>query len=214
MAGERRLEVDVMQLVSNELQADGYTVIVEPSASLLPDVLRGYRVDAVAIGKQPKLLIEIVREKSGVSDRLKQMRQLLEGITDWQLRVVVVGDQDRDPISKVSIQDIRAALNSIEVIAKSDTRAALLMCWASFEAFARTLNPSNFARPQTPGRIVEEFASGALIPPSDAAFLREMVTKRNQLIHGALNTQVEQGEVLRFAKLTGFLLTLAEDAAR
>lgn len=93
------------------------------------------------------------------------------------------------------------------------------MAWAAFEALSRERRPNEFARPQSPGRIIEHFASQGIIAPSDAAFLRSMAQSRNAFVHGDLRQTVALTEIERFVGLVRELaafpaLRAEQDATR
>jgi uncharacterized protein YutE (UPF0331/DUF86 family) len=193
-------EADIMELAANTLISEGYTVVLQPASSALPKGLKGYSPDAIAIGKKPFLVIEVSREGQAAT-RISEIRSALEGNKDWELYVVLDRGKTSNPLGQESIDSIENLLKKIPIFAKDDTRAALLMCWASLEAFARAVEPSDFGRPQTPGRIVERLASLSYIVPSEAQLLRGLIDKRNAFVHGRLSVSVSRKEIDDFVEL-------------
>jgi uncharacterized protein YutE (UPF0331/DUF86 family) len=77
---------------------------------------------------------------------------------------------------------------------------SLLLGWATLEAVARAVVSEKFAKPQSPGRIVETLAMDGYITPTEADQVRALVTKRNRLIHGALDVRVSATEIENFVR--------------
>ncbi|MEJ1970396.1 MAG: hypothetical protein WDN03_17475 [Rhizomicrobium sp.] len=198
-------ESDLLELATSKLVSEGYRVLLQPDVSELPKELVPFRPDGIAIGKIPNLVIEIAREgKNG--DTIKKMRQVLATNPSWELHVIFDRSDASSPLAQETLDSIEQLLGEVAEVASKDTRAALLMCWAALEALARIIEPSNFARPQTPGRIVEQLASLAYIVPSEAQFLRDRVHDRNEFVHGGLSVKVTEAEVARFVELLEDLL--------
>ena len=81
------------------------------------------------------------------------------------------------------------------------------MAWSTFEAIGRALLPARLGRPQTPARLVEVLASDGIVTPQEAEVLRRASAIRNVVVHGGIDTVVDDqllGEVI------AILMTLAE----
>ena len=85
---------------------------------------------------------------------------------------------------------------------------ALVMAWATFEAIGRALLPEQFQRPQTPGRLVEVLGSGGYITPEEADTLRAAIAIRNAVVHGQLNSTVDQKMLQGFIAILKTLVKL------
>jgi uncharacterized protein YutE (UPF0331/DUF86 family) len=105
-----------------------------------------------------------------------------------------------------SLSSIEQTVANLDKLA--DARAALLLAWASLEAIARNLEPSETTRPQTPGRVVELLAAGGFVTPTQAELLRNMADIRNQVIHGNVDLQPSAGQLQELIATTGELLSL------
>lgn len=202
----------VLERLVPQLQADGYTVYIEPSRQLLPPFMEGYTPDAIAIRPGKNLAIEVVVEGSSSDRKLERIRPRFDGVKDWELRVYyarpVRESELLPPISKGSIEE---SIRSIEaLVASGQPAAALLMAWATLEGLGRLLLPERFARPQSPGRLVEVLAGEGYITPSEADLIRSLVRRRNHLIHGSLETNVEPSEVSAFVEVMKTLLKSEE----
>src|SRR5687768_2728914 len=73
-AAEDDRERAVLRLVKERYESDGYEVFLHPSPTLLPPAIRDYQPDAVAVGPEDTVVIEV---KSGSLRRRRgQLRQV------------------------------------------------------------------------------------------------------------------------------------------
>jgi hypothetical protein len=177
---------------------------------MLPAGLKDFSPDAVAVGPSRKLVVEVVREGAASKARLRRLRELLGGQTEWELRAVLLSPIETPlPVGEVSRRSIEETLALIDRLIKEGRKGpALLMSWATFEAISRSILPEKFAKPQTPGRIVEVLANSGHITPSDADRLRSLADARNKLVHGGLNAPIKVGELRDFLTLLRRLMQL------
>lgn len=209
MTATREAEATLLRSVADDLQAEGYTVIIEPTPDALPGSLKGLRPDAVAIGRDPKLVIEIAKEGRESLARVQKLREAVRAHDGWALRLIYDRSASTEQLTSLPLAAIEETLASAAAVSKQDTRASLILYWASSEAIARLIDKDEFARPQTPGRIVERLAAKAYIVPSEAEFLREMARKRNAFVHGQLSVDVTSAEIASFGELLTSLVSAA-----
>lgn len=103
-------------------------------------------------------------------------------------------------MSKKSIADSIKSMDQALAVSGSSPDV-LLRGWATFEALARYLNPEDFGKPQSPGRLVEKLAFEGYVTPSEADVLRSLATIRNSFIHGDLNQSVSYTELETFIRI-------------
>ncbi len=203
----RETEAELLAATVRQLSEQGYDVVVQPSASILPASLQRWRPDAVAIGRHPKLIVEVASERPEAARRIAELQQALKAETDWKLYLVLNRASGAPDLVTIEDTDIAPFLDRAVAVATIDARAALMMAWAALEALSRNRRPDEFSRPQSPGRIVERLASEGVVGPSDAEFLRTMAQKRNRFVHGDLRQVIEPNEVRRFVSLLQELIT-------
>ncbi|MGJ3263643.1 MAG: hypothetical protein ACFE0R_10455 [Salinarimonas sp.] len=208
-----RTRAELLAAESRRLSAEGYDVIVAPDATLLPAALRTRRPDAIALGRDPKLVIEITGDRPGSGPRLAALQEALRAAPGWQLYLVL------DRASPASIPraapdaDIEAALDRVPRVATVDTGAALMLAWSALEGIVRNRRPETFARPQTTDRLVEHLAAEGIVLPDDAAFLRDVAARRNAVAHGDVRESPTAAEVARLVDLVRSLIA-SPDLAR
>ena len=196
----------LLDAATRSLREEGYTVIVEPGASLLPEPLARLKPDAIAVGKTPNLVVEIAAESPSSAAKVQALQEELRNFPDWKLRLVVSRTTNGQELATISDGEISDLLQRMLEIGEMDPRAALLMGWAALEALSRQRKPEEFSRPQSPGRIVESFASQGIVTPTEAAFLRRMASKRNAFIHGDLRQDVTVEDVRQLGNAINSLI--------
>ncbi len=192
------------------LKAEGYDVYRRPPPSMLPPFMTGYRPDAIAVGREKKLAIDMIVEGVDVPGK-RTAKERFAGHDGWEHRVIYVRpDSAGRDVPEASQVAIERSLDTIDELAGHGlTSAALLIGWATLEALGRRLCPEQFRRPQTPGRLVEVLAAEGQLSPDEADRVRPLVETRNRLIHGDLDVEVTRDSVAQFA---GILRTLLERA--
>jgi uncharacterized protein YutE (UPF0331/DUF86 family) len=202
-------ESDVLEHLLPQYQADGYDVYVNPSPSILPPFMQGYRPDAIAVRPDKKVAIEIVRSARPGSGKTEALQSLLADHPDWELRVVYVSPLSSQGALEIASQATIA--NAIQVVLelKDESRylPALMMAWATLESIGRALLPDRFSRPQTPARLIEVLASEGYLAPDEADALRAFIPLRNAAVHGVLEPAIDEKQL---KSLVGVLRNLVE----
>lgn len=205
----RRLIIDQL---APRLEAEGYSVVYEPPRRMLPPFMGSYVPDAIALGQDKKIAIEVIVEGEPGEAKERDLRQLFKDARDWELNVYFVRPGEKDLFSPVSLRSIEEAIESSESLAQAGALApALMMGWAVFEALARFFAPEKYRKPQTPARLVESLANSGYVTPSEADFLREAGRLRNSLAHGDLERGVKEDDVRRLIAVLRELCSLAAD---
>jgi REase_AHJR-like protein len=197
----------VLKQLVPRLEAEGYTVYLQPSRHLLPSFMEGYIPDAIALGPNKNLAIEVIVEGPSSKPKADRIKHRFEEVKDWELRVYYVRPTNRtDALQAMTKETIDSSISSVEtLVSEGETLAALLIGWATFEALGRALSPDKFARPQSPARLIEVLATDGLITPSEADFLRTLASARNELIHGILDQSVDMAQLSKFIDILKML---------
>ncbi|TAX87142.1 hypothetical protein ELH94_30070 (plasmid) [Rhizobium leguminosarum] len=182
--------------------AQGYTVLREPQLNNLPGFLGNFRPDAIATGKVPGLIIEVINPLSpSTKTKVRQLQTLFAGREDWKLEIVYLGTEP-DFIDGTASEEIAATLATVMLLATVDSRAALLLGWACLEAAARTLHPG--AENSLPPRsLIDLLVSRGDLGQAAGDDLRKFATMRNRLVHGQLNLKPTRGEIDRLIEIVG-----------
>jgi uncharacterized protein YutE (UPF0331/DUF86 family) len=206
----QQTESDVVRALVPELKAEGYEVYLHPNRILLPQSFGDFTPDILAIRGDEHMIVEVKLRSSRSDDQLRRIADLVRSQPGWTLRTVFVSPiPDADTLTLESQEAINQRISEARSLTEQDfLNPALLIAWAAFEAIARASSEKEFARPQTPGRIVERLASYGTVTPSEADLLRKLATKRNKLIHGDFSLPPERKELTNFVNV---LTQLAKD---
>jgi uncharacterized protein YutE (UPF0331/DUF86 family) len=196
-------EGNFMQNLIPELRAQGYEVYLQPTAPVVPEFLAHLRPDAIAIGKGQKIIIELVTSDNSRQRKTEALANLVKQYPEWELRVLVVTPAKRtDDLRIQTTEEIQTFLKEVRDLETSGhTIGALLLAWGTFEAISRRLMSTDFAKPQSPGRLVQFMAQDGYITPSEADRLRALAQKRNAMIHGNLDVRADTAEVTAFRQI-------------
>jgi hypothetical protein len=191
------LEREALDEVERRLAAQGYTLVRSPATSDLPPFLGNVQPDAIATGKPPNLIVEVIARDGSAEAEAKKVRKLKELIAahpGWKLEVVYTASSA--PLPHVaSPAAIRQRFGEISRLAASDRPAALIMGWSLLEAVARALLPDRAARGLTPATTVELLTSLGYVVQSEADALRNAGRARNLIVHGDVSVDVPAGQL-------------------
>jgi len=204
MTGAEEQERAVLDEHEARWVAHGYRVIRQPRGAEIPEFLQRFQPDALAVGVEPNLVIEVIRKGSpNAEEKVRRLRSLIGDRADWRLEVLYSGEAESQ-VQATASDSIGELLATARRLTTQEPRATLLLVWAGLEALTRRLEPQNTRRPQTPGRVVEVLAGAGHIAPSEAERLRAAAGLRNRLIHGDLSVHPSPAEI-------GAVLEIAEN---
>jgi uncharacterized protein YutE (UPF0331/DUF86 family) len=177
----------------------GFDFTVAPDSRELPDFLGPYRPNALARKPGLNVAIEVKRQQTLSGQRsLQQIRQLLEGHPDWQLKVVYMG---ADPSQSVNISPaplaaLRARMEEIRALnADGHRRAAFVMAWSVLEAALNSVRADARSKPRAPGTVLESLAMDGYIEPDMERRMRSLIEPRNRIVHGDLDVEPTSADV-------------------
>lgn len=190
--------------------AQGYEVVRQPKRATLPAFLERYMPDAVLLGRSPQVVVEVVRKgQPDIERKVRELNALLAGQRDWRLEVLYAGEEP-EQLPVVATQRLKASLASVRQLAAIQPQSSLLLLWATLEALGRRFEPGKTMRPQSPGRIVELLAGAGFVAPSEAEQLRKAVQWRNRLVHGDLEIELAERQILNLAVIVEGLIDILE----
>jgi uncharacterized protein YutE (UPF0331/DUF86 family) len=168
--------------------AEGFTVITHPSSDVLPEFMRNYRPDAVALRSDKKIAIEIKTDEPSTRKGIEQTKDLFSHHPDWEFRVYYVPKYPEEiPLQAATRREIEYYINEMTTLRDTGHLvASILVAWAVLEAVGRILAPEQLARPQPPAQLVEVLAAEGYVSQAEADALRRGARLRNAAVHGHL----------------------------
>jgi hypothetical protein len=172
--------------------------VEHPNPADLPPFLKGYRPDALALGKGKSIAIEVkLRRDSTMERSLKAMRERFQGQPQWEFRVVYGDEVEEEAIATPTPGEIEEQTSEAEsLLAKNHTRAALVLGWAAIEGIARTINPDfPTSGLRTMLRALELLEHLGRLRFDQAQELRKLLPLRSKVVHGDFRTPITKAEV-------------------
>jgi hypothetical protein len=194
---ERRL----LQLLRPRYEAQGYLFIEYPRGDALPAVLEGFRPDAIAIGPQKNIVIEIkLRRGRPSQDQLQALSEQLRKHPDWELQVIYGNELDLqdEPSPAPSRLEIEKQIDEAQGLSElGHHRAALILAWAALEAIARAAAPGEVigGSSRAPRQVLEILERMGRLTFEEAGQLRNALLLRNAVVHGDYQREVGGADV-------------------
>ena len=122
-------EIDVLDRLVPELEADGYEVYLHPSKPLIPGFLGDFRPDAIALRHDKNLVVEVLRRSSSASQNLARIAALLQGREKWELRVLWVEPTSQQDVLQIQdVDTIKARIAEVRILIGGGGTRGRLYC--------------------------------------------------------------------------------------
>src|ERR1700730_17425728 len=143
----RLLESNALRNLQKLSEARGLKFYLNPPREIVPDFLGDYRPDAIALGPEGGMIIEMKAGRSRASERqLAEIASRVSGQKGWEFRAIYLNPplDEMPPIETPTPDQLRATFREIEELTKTGHRAAAFVrAWAALESLAR-LASANF----------------------------------------------------------------------
>jgi hypothetical protein len=198
-------ESNVLRNLQAASEARGLTFYVNPPREVIPDFLGSYQPDAIAVGPEGGIIIEVKRGRSSEYEtQVAAIAQRIANQKGWEFRVVYLNPpmDETPPIKEPSPEQLETAFKEIGALANAGHQAAALVTgWATLESLARLASAKSGAkspRGVSPIQAIQRLAEEGYIENEDADRLRALAQLRNAVVHGDFSTAVssEQVEIL------------------
>lgn len=181
----------LLERLGADYEAKGYSFLINPPRSVLPEFLASYRPDAVATKGGQNIAIEVKsRSNPHAEYSVQRLRELFEGQANWQLSVIYSGSSRYGAVEMPVVRRDAILLRAKEAehLAKEGHEvAAFVMAWSLLEATLNSLHPSVDKRPRTPGTVVQTLSMNGDISYEMERALRPLIDLRNRVVHGDLD---------------------------
>jgi|688.fasta_scaffold312258_1 uncharacterized protein YutE (UPF0331/DUF86 family) len=199
--------------IAKDYESRGFTVIINPRESELPQFLKGFEPDIIARGETESVVIEV--KTKGHINELKRFEELANNISqkkNWRFELVFTNPQEQ-PIRTSSektldISKIKQRLIEIEKLkSTSQYSAAFLLGWATLEAAIRLKlqNEKSDSVNKATLSIIKTLFSLGLINQHDYRKLEKLNHIRNYLIHG-FDQKIDKNLVDELLSILNYLI--------
>jgi uncharacterized protein YutE (UPF0331/DUF86 family) len=186
-------------------EARGLKFYVNPPREMVPGFLEDYEPDAIALGPEGGIIIEMKVRRNPASDRkLAAVAKRVASHQGWEFRVIYLNQpvDETLPIANPTPEQIRGTFREVEALTKGGhSAAALVTAWAALEALARLASAYSESRRSknfSPDQAIQTLAEEGYIDNETADHMRKLAKLRNAAVHGdfSVNVSAEQVESL------------------
>lgn len=178
-------------------RSQGYTLVRHPSRAQVPSFLGSYLPDAIATGRKPHLIIEVINPRMpSTRTKISQLQSMFADHPEWKLEVVYMPSEATE-LAATPPTYIKSALNQAETLAETEPRAALMLAWAGLEALGRRLHPALSGRGMASSKLIDLLVSHGNLTQSVQSELKELGQMRNRIAHGQLDLSPSVDDVQR-----------------
>jgi uncharacterized protein YutE (UPF0331/DUF86 family) len=177
--------------LQERLAAQGYDVLVEPSAQQLPQFLQHFEPDLVATSEHGNVVVEIAHAATVDTVYLHDLAAAVAQQGGWRLEVVLVNQPVAAEIpaqeSLVGERDVDRFLASAEQLSRDgEIEAAAMLAWSAAEAILRRSARSAAPELERQGsaRVLKHLYGLGLIEPATFEKLVSLMNFRNAVAHG------------------------------
>jgi len=203
MMSEAQLwESNVLRSLQQTSEARGLKFYIHPPREIVPEFLGDFRPDAMAIGPDGGIIIEVKLRRNAASERkLAAIARRVSDQKGWEFRAIYLNPPlDETPsITKPTPEQLQVTFKEIEALAKGGhPAAALVLGWAGLESLARLATANSDAKRSggfSPIQAIQTLAEEGYIENEAADRLREMAKLRNAVVHGDFSVDVPKEQV-------------------
>ena len=200
--------------VASEYRQKGYEVTIHPSDEQLPDFLRPFGPDLIAISPIEKVAVRV--QASGRVQRTELLTELAKAIDThpgWRFDLVIDRQPDKqapgldDPrIDKPMVR--QRLLEGEQLAVQGMLDAALLIIWSALEAacwWAFQKDGLSLTR-HTPAAYVSRLYTEGFVDESDYRHLTKILDLRNAVAHGVQGATIHKSDIQTMLRITRRLI--------
>lgn len=185
------------------LRAEGWDVVVEPAGDELPERLRPFPVDVLAVRDGQHRVVQVTSARRPLTGLLALLAQRIEQLDGWQLDLVHVRESPPSESQAQLADRSRRARDLADI----DPEAALLLGWSAAEGALHRLAEHHDLDVEPAGPLLAELDSRGLVEEEVADVLRAAWRRRSALAHGWQSSAPDPALVRRLADVTQTLLS-------
>ena len=190
---------DAFNVLRQAFEARGMKFHINPPREIVPEFLGGFQPDAMALGPDGGVIIEVKSRKSpGLERKLSEIAKKVFSQKGWEFRLIYLNPlmDEIPPIAKPTHEQLQNTFKEIEALTENaHSAAAFLIAWAALESLARLARGDVGTGNVSPLQAIQILAEEGYLENEAAGGLRDMVRLRNAVVHGDLSADVPAGQV-------------------
>jgi Holliday junction resolvase len=179
--------------IAKDYESKGYSVIISPNQSQLPDFLKGFEPDLLVQGESESVVIE-VKSTKGNTSQLKHYESLAKTIAEhkgWRFELVFTNPIEQTISTnfsiELSLEKIRQRLDEVNSLMISNHyEAAFLLAWTTLEA-------------------IKTVYSLGYVNSHDYKKLERLNQRRNLLIHG-FDSPIDKNSIDELLNIVSYVI--------
>lgn len=177
----------------------GFSFIIEPDDTALPNFLVPCRPDAIAQKAGENIAIKVRKRPGfGLDGTLADIRKRLSEHPGWRLDVVYLQAEPLGSVAvaRVDMATLRRKIAELRQLnASGQSQAAFVMSWSLLEAASNLLGGEASNQPKSAGQVVQWLAMNGYVDMTSEARLRTLAELRSRIVHGGVDVEATTGEV-------------------
>ncbi|HWB26937.1 MAG TPA: hypothetical protein VG738_15745 [Chitinophagaceae bacterium] len=200
--------------IAKDYEARGYSVIIGPNQTHLPDFLEGFKPDLLAQGISESVVIEVKSTKGNAFQlrRYEDIAKTIERNQGWRFELVFTNPLEQTiPINysnELGLEKIRQRLAEVNSLMISNHyEAAFLLAWTTLEAALRAKIDSTTTKNSTKPTlaIIKTVYSLGYVNSHDYRKLEKLNQRRNLLIHG-FDTPIDKNSIDDLLNIVSYVI--------
>jgi uncharacterized protein YutE (UPF0331/DUF86 family) len=207
MSEARLLESNALRTLQKVSEARGLKFYINPPREIIPEFLGDFQPDAVALGPEGGIIIEVKSRRSPASENhLATIARRVSDQKGWEFRAIYIDPplDEMAPIPKPTPEQLQSTFEEIEALTRAGHRAAAFTrAWAGLESLARLASPNSDGRSTRalpPMQAIQTLAEEGYLENEAADRLRELVKLRNAVVHGDFSVDIPAPQIYTLLK--------------
>lgn len=203
---DTQLKTSKLDELTSEYLRKGYRVVARPRPEEVPQFLREFQLDLVAVSDNDKVAVVVKSSPDLTSQSLVHLAEAVEAQQGWRLELVVVNQPAAPEIpiqgELVPEDRVESLLHEAHVLnGEKRSEAAAMMAWAAAESVLRRLVGSVDVRAErkSSGTILKQLYVLGLIDAEEYDSFNSAMEFRNAFAHGFAAT-VSSETIERFIR--------------
>lgn len=186
----RKLIEKKIKEVANQYIQKGYTVFIDPVSHDIPDFLKNFSPDIIAISNDDKVIIEVKSKTTLINSKeLESMANLINQQAGWRFELIVTNSKnlENENQEELSLNDVITMLTEAEKLLEYDfLKQSFITAWSAFETVVRNkLKQENVKSEHTNiAQSIKNLYTFGLVSKQEYDFLQNQFKIRNLVVHG------------------------------